>query len=82
MYIRGTKIRLTPFECIFISYLIINNGYCNIKDFGKQKLKRKSPLMRRENVVVGVNRLRKKIQYQTGLNIIKTRYGYGYYLNI
>ena len=82
MYIKCTKILLTQFESTFVSYLLDNNGYCNMSNFQQyiSRLNRKS--LYRKSLVVGVNRLRKKIVYQTGYDVIKSKYGFGYNINI
>ena len=81
MYIRDIKISLTNFECFFINYLIENNGYCNICSFSSDIRVINRKCVCHKSLVVYVNRLRKKIYYQTGDKPIKSKYGFGYYLN-
>ncbi len=79
---KKTRIRLTDFEYTFLNYTIDRQGYCNIKEF-QQYLsctnKREIP---KENLVVYINRLKQKIEYQCGHRCIKSKYGEGYYLDI
>ncbi len=82
MYIRNSKIILTNFESILINYLIKNNGYCNLKDFQSLLLTLNSRLTPQKSLVVSINRFRKKVVYQTGYDILKSRYGFGYIVKI
>lgn len=81
MYIRNYKVHLTPFESNFINYLICHNGYCDMSDFGEYINILRQKDLSRKSLVVGINRLRKRVIYQTGFPILKNRYGYGYILN-
>lgn len=81
IYIKGSKIQLTTFESIFISYLISNKGYCNMQDFEKYLygiFNRKIP---KKSIVVGISRFKRKVYISTGYVIIKSRYGLGYVIN-
>ncbi len=82
MYIKCTKILLTQFESTFINYLLENNGYCNMLNFQQHISILNSKNIYKKSLVVGVNRLRKKIIYQTGYDVIKSKYGFGYNINI
>lgn len=81
MYIKSYKVALTSFESSFINYLFLNDGYCNMSDFGKYINTQEHKDMNKKSLVVEINRLRKRIIYQTGYPILKSRYGYGYILN-
>lgn len=81
MYIKNIKITLTSFESIFINYLMINNGYCNMVDFVKHLSEIENRHLNKRNLVVGISRLRKKILIQTGYDVIKCKYGFGYTFN-
>jgi DNA-binding response OmpR family regulator len=81
MYVRDTKIRLTDFEFSFINYLIDRKGYCELLQFQQYLHLLNGKEVSKYNVVVYVNRLRKKISYHTKDCLIKTRYGKGYYID-
>ena len=81
MYIRQKRISLTDFETIFIAYLIECNGYCNLESFIKYLSTSCKKCPSKRCVVVYINRLRKKIYYQTGEKIIKCKYSFGYFID-
>lgn len=78
IYIKSAKVNLTPFESIFLDYLINNNGYCDMTKFEKYLAIEYTKKIKRKNIVVGVGRLKKKILFQTGYDILKCKYGFGY----
>lgn len=81
VYIKGSKIPLTTFESIFVNFLINNNGYCNMKDFGKYISKIYGRNIPRKSNVVAISRFRRKVYTCTGYKVIKSRYGFGYVIN-
>lgn len=81
MYVKNYRVNLTSFESYFINYLISNNGYCNISEFLIYMNNTMHKSIPKKSLVVEINRLRKRVVYQTGLPILKSRYGYGYILN-
>lgn len=78
MYIKSTKVLLTQCESIFINYLFTNCGNCNIDEFTKYFSLVCGKQISKKCVVVGINRLRRKVITQTGYDFLKTRYAYGY----
>ena len=80
MYIKNTKILLTQCESIFLNYLFTHSGACNIDDFTKYFSTISGRLISKKSIIVGINRLRRKVVIQTGYDFLKTRYGYGYTL--
>ena len=74
MYIKNYKVYLTPCESHFINYLISNNGYCNMSDFETYIKNIKHKSISRKSLVVEINRFRKRIVYQTGFPILKSKY--------
>jgi DNA-binding response OmpR family regulator len=81
MYIRQKRISLTDFESIFIDYLIECNGYCNLESFSNHLSKSCKKNGCKRCLVVYINRLRRKIYYQTGEKIIKCKYSFGYFID-
>jgi len=81
LYVKNIKIRLTPFENIFVSYMLENDGECNLISFHNFLLNLTNRKTKRRSLVVYIGRLRKKIIYATGYNIIKSRYKFGYYID-
>lgn len=81
MYIRQSRIFLTNFESIFINYTLENNGYCNLECFVRYISKIYGKEVYRKCIVVYIGRLRKKIYYQTGDKIIKSKYSFGYFID-
>ncbi len=81
MYIRQKRIPLTDFESIFIDYLIEYNGYCNLDSFTVYLSDLYNKNQGKRCIVVYINRLRRKIYYQTGEKIIKCKYSFGYFID-
>ncbi|NLZ24617.1 hypothetical protein GX888_02660 [Candidatus Dojkabacteria bacterium] len=81
MYLRGKMIRLTGFECVFLDYIIEKNGICNLIHFAKYYNHINKKNISTKCLIVYINRLKRKIYTLTGEKIIKSRYGYGYYLD-
>ncbi len=80
MYIRQKRISLTEFESIFIDYLIEYNGYCNLDSFAKYLSDLCQKNQCKKCLVVYINRLRRKIYYQTGEKVIRSKYSFGYFI--
>ena len=80
MYIKNTKVLLTQCESIFLNYLVTHSGSCNIDDFTKYFSTISGRPISKKSIIVGINRLRRKVVIQTGYDFLKTRYGYGYTL--
>ena len=81
MYIKNIRITLTSFESIFVNYLLQNEGYCNMADFIQYLSLIEEKDLKKKNLVVGIGRLKRKILIQTGYEVIKCKYGYGYTIN-
>ena len=81
MYIRQSRIFLTNFEALFINYILDNSGYCNLESFTKYLSKVYGRKVQRKCIVVYIGRLRRKIYYQTGDKIIKSKYSFGNFIN-
>lgn len=78
MYIKNTKIFLTQYESIFVNYIFTHMGNCNINDFTTYISTIYGRIISKKCIVVGINRLRRKVITQTGYDFLKTIYGYGY----
>jgi DNA-binding response OmpR family regulator len=53
-------------------------GNCNINDFTTYISTIYGRMISKKCIVVGINRLRRKVITQTGYDFLKTIYGYGY----
>jgi len=78
MYIKNTRVFLTQCESIFVNYIFTNSGNCNINNFTRYFSTIYGRVVSKKCVVVGINRLRRKVITQTGYDFLKSRYGYGY----
>lgn len=81
MYVKGTRIRLTNFEVTFLNYLIDKQGICNMQEFQKHLCFTYGNEIKRSNLTVYINRLKKKINNQTSVCRIKSKYGFGYHID-
>jgi len=81
MYVKNFKVPLTQFESTFINYLVTNNGYCCMSDFEEYMHSILKSNLSKKSLVVEINRLKRRVIYQTGFPIIKSKYGFGYVLN-
>lgn len=81
MYVKNSKIILTPFESLLINYTLNHNGLCNIKEFGNHFQLLNGNTVSSKSLVVSINRFRKKVYYQSGYDIFKSRYGFGYVID-
>lgn len=79
-YIAETRIKLSNFEYTFLNYTVDRNGMCNINEFQEYLTKRNGKSVSKSTLVVYVNRLKKKMAYQTTKCRIKSKYGLGYYI--
>lgn len=80
LYFKNYKIRLTYKENLFLHYLIENDGFAK-KDQLISYIKNQSgEEYNSKAMVMMVSRLKKKIRYITGFNLIHSKYGAGYYI--
>lgn len=76
LYISDKKIYLNTPETLIVKCLLQSNGYCNKKDF----MNCLENLVKEQNLIMILCRLKRKIKYSTGYTIIKNRYKKGYYI--
>lgn len=80
LYFKNCKIKLSKNECTFLNYLIENQGFGN-KDKIISYIKVQTGCeYSAKALVMMVSRLKKKINYITGYNLIKSKYSSGYYI--
>lgn len=75
-------VNLSPSEFLICEYMFNHNGYQKpeyLKNYIKAK---KDKDLSINSLIVLVKRLRDKIEKNTGREVIKTRYGVGYYISI
>lgn len=73
---------LSSTEFLIMEYLIKNKNSFNLNNLISYLEIRKNRVISSNSIAVGIKRLRSKLYTGTGMQIIKTRYGLGYYLSI
>jgi DNA-binding response OmpR family regulator len=81
MTYRNSKILLTENETVILEYILNQKDYCSLDNIFIY-LNKQGINIHEDSLRVCISRLRKKILKQTGLDIIKNRYGIGYYISI
>lgn len=76
MVLNNTLIYLSKKETFILEQLIENNGISSLKMLSKVTLSKDSATR------MCIKRFRKKLEQNTGMRVIKTRYGVGYYIAI
>lgn len=80
IFLKGCKIQITPMETLVLLFLIRHRGYCSVCIIQKYIESVLEKPISQSYVTVNIHRLTQRIQNSTGLEIIKNRYGMGYYL--
>jgi DNA-binding response OmpR family regulator len=75
-------IPLSPTEFLICEYMFNHNGYQKPEYLQTYISNRKNKELSLNSLIVLIKRLRDKIEKSTGREIIKTRYGVGYYISI
>lgn len=74
------QLPLTETEFLLLKYLFEHNGRGHIDTLAKFMSSKKLRDVERETIIVSIKRLKDKLEKNTGVPFIKTRYGQGYYL--
>lgn len=76
------KIFISKSAMILLCALLNSNSYCNTKYLQNYFEKSTTRHVSSSYITVTISRLNKEIYKATGMRIIKSRYGFGYYLDI
>lgn len=79
---KGCKIILTKTEIHILQYLLRRDSVCSRKELIIYLSKTIGKEISTEYLTVSISRLRKKIFKHTGVNLIKNRNGFGYYISV
>lgn len=77
-----TTTLLTPTQTLLFEYFLLHNGYKTSENILKYINSKNGGDMNKRAFTVFISRLKKKLELNTGMGIIKVRYGKGYYLAI
>jgi len=74
------EIHLTKTEFLIIKYFFQHGGFANLSSLTKFLSSKKITSVNNKSVIVSINRLKRKLNTNTGNPFIKTKYGIGYYI--
>lgn len=80
IYLKGCSISISTVGILILFFLIRHDGYCDICAIQKYLGSMLEKPVSESYITVNMHRLSKRIKDVTGLDIIKNRYGIGYYL--
>jgi len=79
---KGCKILLNKTEILILEYLLKKNSICSKDELISHLLQQTRKHISVKYLTVSISRLRNKILAHTGVNLVKNRNGFGYYLSI
>lgn len=82
MIVNRIKVKLTITEFLIMYHMMQNRSYCDHSSLIRYLSIHKGRDLKENALRVSITRLRDKIQRSTGMRVIKSRHGQGYYLGI
>ena len=79
---KGCKIFLTKTEMLILQYLLKKNSVCSKEELIYHLSNTIGKEISLAYLTVNISRLRKKIFKHTGVNLVKNRNGFGYYISV